>query len=103
MEAEQKSFEHRVDFATIDLNLAEEYKAQIGSPYPSIPRRLHNALVAGYRRAVEVVVGLIVFFAEYGPSALIWLVLLAPLPWFLRRRWVRATSVLSQATHAEGS
>jgi uncharacterized protein DUF4349/putative zinc finger protein len=94
MEAEQKSLEHRVDFATIDLSVAEEYKAQIGSRSPSISTRLHNALVGGYRSAVEGVVGLILFFAEYGPSALIWLALLAPLAWFLHRRWVRAGSVV---------
>jgi len=94
-EAEQKSLEHRVDFATIDLSVAEEYKAQIGSQSPSISTRLHNALVGGYRSAVEGVVGLILFFAEYGPSALIWLALLAPLAWFLHRRWARAGSVAS--------
>jgi len=95
MEAEQKSLEHRVDFATIDLSVAEEYKAQIGSQSPSISTRLHNALVGGYRSAVEGVVGLILFFAEYGPSALIWLALLGPLAWVLHRRWARAGSVAS--------
>jgi hypothetical protein len=34
-------------------------------------------------------------FAEYGPSGLIWLVFLAPLAWFLHRRWARATSFVS--------
>ena len=95
MEAGQKSLEHRVDFAAIELSLAEEYKAQIGSPSPSISTRLHNALVAGYRSAIEGVVSLILFFAEYGPSGLIWLVVLAPLAWFLHRRWARATAVVS--------
>ena len=95
MEAGQKSLEHRVDFAAIDLSLAEEYKAQIGSRSPSISTRMHNALVTGYRNAVEGLVGLILLFAEYGPSGLIWLVLLAPLAWFLHRRWARATSFVS--------
>ena len=92
MEAQQKSLEHRVDFATIDLNLAEEYKAEMGTPSPSISTRFHNALVVGYRNARDSVVGLFVFFAEYGPFALIWLAVLAALAWFLRRRWIRATS-----------
>ena len=92
MEAQQKSLEHRVDFATIDLNLAEEYKAEMGTPSPSISTRFHNALVVGYRNARDSVVGLLVFFAEYGPFALIWLAVLAALAWFLRRRWIRATS-----------
>jgi hypothetical protein len=90
MEAEQKSLEHRVDFATIDLNLAEEYKAQINSPSPSISTRLHNALVAGYRDVVETVVSIILFFAEYGPTLLLWFALLFPVGWFVRRRWLRA-------------
>jgi len=95
MEAEQKTLEHRVDFASIELSLAEEYKAQIGLPSPSIATRFHNAMVAGYRSAVESVVGMILFFAEYGPEAMIWLVFLAPLAWFLRRRWRLAMSLTS--------
>jgi hypothetical protein len=90
MKAEQKSLEHRVDFATIDLNLAEEYKAQINSPSPSLSTRFHNALVAGYRDALETMMGIILFFAEYTPSLLLWLALLFPAGWFLRRRWLRA-------------
>jgi len=95
MEAEQKSLEHRVAFAIIDLNLAEEYKAQIGSASPSISTRLHNAVVVGYRAAVESAVGVVLFVVEYGPSAIVWLAILAPLTWFLYRRWTRATSLVS--------
>jgi anti-sigma factor RsiW len=95
MEAEQKALEHRVDFSSIELSLAEEYKAQIGSPSPSIATRFHNAMVAGYRSAVESVVGIILLFAEYGPEAMIWLAFLAPLAWFLRRRWRLAMSLTS--------
>ena len=36
MEAEQKTLEHRVEFATIDLKLAEEYKVQLNAPSPSV-------------------------------------------------------------------
>jgi predicted transcriptional regulator len=95
MEAEQKALEHRVDFASIELSLAEEYKAQIGLASPSIATRIHNATVAGYRSAIESVVGIIIFFTEFGPSAMIWLAFLAPLAWFLRRRWRLATSLAS--------
>jgi hypothetical protein len=95
MEAEQKALEHRVDFASIELSFAEEYKAQIGLASPSIATRIHNATVAGYRSAVESVVGIIVFSTEFGPSAMIWLAFLAPLAWFVRRRWKLATSLTS--------
>jgi len=39
MEAEQKSVEHRVDFATIELHLSEEYKEQLGTGKLSTGRR----------------------------------------------------------------
>jgi anti-sigma factor RsiW len=95
MEAQQKSLEHRVDFATIDLTLAEEYKAKIGSASPAIATRLHNALVSGYRNAIEALVGIVLFFAANGPSFVLWLILLLPVAWLLRRRWLRANAVAS--------
>jgi hypothetical protein len=90
MEGEQKSLEHRVEFATVNLTLAEEYKAQINSSSRSISTRLHNALVAGYRDVVETVVSIILFFAEFSPTLLLWFALLFPVGWFVRRRWLRA-------------
>jgi hypothetical protein len=90
MEAEQKGLEHRVAFATVDLNLAEEYQAQISSPSPAVSTRIHNALVRGYKDAAEDLLGVVLFFAVYGPTLLIWLAFLAPVAWFLRRRRLRA-------------
>jgi hypothetical protein len=95
MEAEQKGLEHRVAFASVDLTLAEEYKAQIGSPSPAIATRIHNAMVKGYRDAAETLIGIVIFFAEYGPSLLIWFAVLVPVGWFLLRRWLRARYVAS--------
>jgi hypothetical protein len=76
MEAEQKTLENRVDFATVELQLTEEYKAQLNTPAASVSTRIHNAFVAGYRNASETVLGIVLFFAEYGPALLIWLVIL---------------------------
>jgi hypothetical protein len=95
MEAEQKNLEHRVDFATVDLRLSEEYKAQLGSPLPSIATRFHNAFVSGYRAAAESVISFVLFFVEYGPSLLIWLLFLAPMLWLTWRRWRRSMAVAS--------
>src|SRR4029077_14779153 len=67
MEAEQQTLEHRVDFATIDLKLAEEYKAQLSSPAPSVATQLRNASVNGSRNASDSLLGIILFFAESGP------------------------------------
>jgi hypothetical protein len=82
MEAEQKALEHRVDFASVEIQLSEEYKAQLGSPADSVSTRIYNAFVAGYRNATETLLGFLLFFEEYGPSLVIWLVVLA-LPIFL--------------------
>ncbi|MGB7845396.1 MAG: DUF4349 domain-containing protein [Candidatus Acidiferrum sp.] len=76
MEAEQKTLEHRVEFATVNLSLTEEYKAQLNPPAASVYTRVHNALVAGYRNASETVLGIVLFFAEYGPTLLLWLMII---------------------------
>ena len=88
MEAEQKTLEHRVDFASVEIQLSEEYKAQLSSP-DSASTRIYNAFVAGYRNARETVLGFLLFFEEYGPSLVIWLLVLASpvfLIWRLYRR-----------------
>ena len=77
MEAEQKALEHRVDFATVELQLTEEYKAQLNPPAPSVSTRVHNAFVAGYQNVSETLLGIVLFFAEFGPAILIWLAILS--------------------------
>jgi hypothetical protein len=89
MEAEQKDVEHRVDFATIDLKLAEEYKAQLTSPTPSAGMQLRNAIVDGFRKASESLLSVILFLAESGPTLLLWVAILffpARLLWRRYRR-----------------
>lgn len=97
MEAEQKTLEHRVDFATIDLKLAEEYKAQLNTPSPSVLMQLRNAGVNGFRNAFESLLALVLFLAESGPSLLLWLALLGIPAWRLWRRYRRAQSLGSLA------
>ena len=91
MEAEQAALEHRVDFATVELQLAEEYKARLDSPVNSVSTRMHNASVAGYHNATETLLGFVLFAEEYGPSLLIWLAVLA-VPIVLWRRYRRIRS-----------
>jgi Domain of unknown function (DUF4349) len=97
MEAEQKALEHRVQFASIDLRLTEEYKAQLSSPSPSTSTRFHNAFVTGYKDGVETVVSILLFFAEYGPSMVVWLLLVFPFGWLFWRRWRRNYALGSSA------
>jgi len=89
MEAEQKALEHRVDFASVELALAEEYKAQLTSPPNSVSTRMHNAFVSGYRNASETVVGIALFFIEYGPTILIILAIIGLPTFFVWRRYRR--------------
>jgi len=92
MEAEQKSLEHRVDFATIELRISEEFKVQLDNSSPSASTRIHNSLVAGYKNAAETLLGFVLFFAESGPTLLIWLVILLVPALLLVRRFRRAAA-----------
>jgi type IV pilus assembly protein PilA len=92
MEAEQKSLERRVDFTTIELQISEEYKAQLDNSSPSASTRVHNSLVAGYKNAAETLLGFVLFFAESGPTLLIWLVILLVPAFLLVRRYRRAAT-----------
>ncbi len=75
MEAELKGLEKRVEFASIQLQMAEEYKAALAIAAP-LGVQLHNALVSGYERARDLTLGIILFFIEYGPVLLIWAALI---------------------------
>jgi len=94
MEAEQTGLEHRVDFATVDLQINEEFKEEINSPLASFSPRLHNAFVAGYRNAAETVVGIFLFLVEYGLSILIWIAIVVFPTIFIWRRYEKARSTM---------
>ncbi len=90
MEAEQQTLEHRVNFATIDLKLSEEYKAQLTTPAPSVAMQLRNATVDGFRTAFQSFLALVLFLAESGPTLLLWLMILSFPIWLLWRRYQRS-------------
>jgi hypothetical protein len=86
MEADQKALEHRVDFASVEVVLKEEYKAQLGSLPDSVSTRVNNAFVAGYHNATESLLGVVLFAEEFGPTLLIWVAILGlPAAWVWRR------------------
>ena len=90
MEAEQTALEHRVDFASVDLSLAEEFKAQFGVPSESVGTRLRNSFVDGFRNAGDMVLGFVLFSEEYGPAIVVWGMLLALPGIWVWRRYLRA-------------
>jgi len=93
MESEQQTLEHRVDFAAIDLKLAEEYKAQLTTPAPSVAMQLRNAIVDGFRSAFQSLLAPVLFLAESGPTLLLWLFILAFPAWLLWRRYRRSLAM----------
>lgn len=72
MEAEQQVLEHRVSFASVDLQLFEEYKEQLNPSTMSTTGRLQNAFIEGIRNASGTILGLILLLEAFGPAILIW-------------------------------
>jgi uncharacterized small protein (DUF1192 family) len=86
MEAEQKRLNNRVAFASIGLDLTEEFQAQLGRGRSLLGLRTRNALVDGYHDATDGLLGVLVFFLSVGPSLILWaLILLLPARWAWRR------------------
>lgn len=90
MEAEQQELEHRVSFASIDLQITEEYRAQLGTHTQPVSTRMHNAFIAGLGRASATLLSLVLFFEEFGPAMLIWLAIVVVPAGILWRRYRRA-------------
>jgi DNA repair exonuclease SbcCD ATPase subunit len=85
MEAELKGLENRVAFATLQVELREEYKAQLEIPN-SLGGRLRNTLVEGFRTATDSLVGVVMFLLSVGPFLLLWaLILFLPARYVWRR------------------
>ena len=97
MEADRKSLETRVQFATVKLQVNEEYKAQLQVTPPSTGTRLRNALVGGYRDAADSLIGFVLFLLGTGPTLLLWSAVLYWPARFAWRRW-RATHPTHQAS-----
>jgi hypothetical protein len=92
MDARLKNLEKQVRYATLQVRLSEEYRAQLDVPQTPTGIRLRNACIEGYRGVVDSTVGLALFLLSYGPVLLFWFLILF---WPLRFAWRylrRATS-----------
>lgn len=89
MEAEQSNLEHRVDFASVNLQLVEEYKERFDASPVSAIGRLRNGFIDGMRNASGTLLGLALLLEEFGPALLIWCAILGVPAYFIWRR--RAT------------
>jgi Domain of unknown function (DUF4349)/Putative zinc-finger len=92
MEADQRALQTRIDFATIELSVQEEYKASLQGAPTATATRLHNAAVGGYRSAIDSVIGVGIWALQSLPTILVWAIaLFAPARWIWKR--LRRTAV----------
>lgn len=63
MEAEQKRLNNRIVFASIALNVTEEFRAEPGIASSRLGLRMRNAFIDGYRGAVDGFLDVLEFFS----------------------------------------
>jgi anti-sigma factor RsiW len=82
---------HRVNYATVDVDLNEQYWVQLHPVSSSAMGSIRNAFVEGIGNLEDVCVSTLVFLFAYGPSILFWLLILAVPAWLIWR-WSRRRS-----------
>jgi hypothetical protein len=86
-EAEQKSLNNRVSFATVSLQVSEDYRTPLAGDAPSsVGTRLSNAAVDGMHVAFNGFIGLLQAFLAVGPSLLLLGIVLGLPAYFLWKK-----------------
>jgi len=86
MEGEQKNLHNRITYASVQLELHEEYAASLEVGSSSVGRRIRNALVDGFSAAMDGFLSLGLFLLYVAPSLiLLGLILFWPVRWAWRR------------------
>ncbi len=87
MQGESAILVHRVNYATVQVDLSEEYRQVLGSGPVATGMKIRNAMVEGFRNLRDGAVGLLVFLFAVGPSLLFWLAILLVPGWFVWKRF----------------
>jgi hypothetical protein len=87
MDAEKNALLNRVDFAIVNVKLAEDYQAQLDMAPDSKLSQFRNAAVEGFRDLVDGLFSVALSLASYGPSLLVWSGFLFFPVRFAWRRW----------------
>jgi len=87
MDAQRSSLLHRVDYATVSVELREQYQKKLGSDSYGAGTKMWNALVEGFGNLSSGFVGLITFLLSYGPSIVFWSLLILTPCWFVWRKY----------------
>jgi anti-sigma factor RsiW len=86
MQGQSNVLLHRVSYATVQVELGEEYHERLQSG-ASTGTRLRNALIEGVHNLEEGIVGALVFLLNQGPGILFWLAVFGFPGWLVWRRW----------------
>ena len=84
---------HQVAYATIKIELSEEYRVTLQSD-GSVWHKLRDAAVSGFRNLEESIVGALVFLLDAGLSILFWRAAIFGIAWLVRRK-IRARKMPS--------
>jgi hypothetical protein len=87
MQGQSAILVHRVNYATVQVELSEEYRQVLGSGPISTGTKIRNAAVEGFSNLEEGAVALVVFVFAVGPSLLFWLAILLVPGWFVWKRF----------------
>ena len=88
-EGQRANMQHQVSYATVQVQLNEEYREQLSARTYSTGTRVRNSLVNGFRNLAGGVVALVIFLFAYGPSILFWSALFGVPGWFVWRHYRR--------------
>ncbi len=89
MEAQRKSLSSRVEFASVNLTVREDFKAQLQPLPDSTWNRFRNAAVQGYRSMADSIVDALLFLISSVPILLLWGGLLFFPARFAWKKWRR--------------
>lgn len=87
MAAEEKTLVKRVDLATLNVSVREDYRSQLQAAPFSTASRIRNAAIEGYRSLVGGLIECAVFLLSWAPSLLFWGAILFLPGRALWRRW----------------
>ena len=77
MDAALRARKDDVDFSSINLQVAEAYRAEIALAPVSIGARLRNSAIDGVRSASDGLLGVILSIVELAPTVILWVLVLA--------------------------
>ena len=76
-DAQRKSLDRRVTYATVNLVVLEETPATLNLGPRPVPGRFRDAFVTGVTEAVEMALGLTLLLLRFAPTLILWVAVLA--------------------------